>query len=65
MRGGPIGPTDLTKPGLRARVALRSLGRVDVGRSLVSVPTAEAFAHEGGTVVEVLGDAFGFLIEIY
>ena len=36
-----------------------------MGRSLEGVPSAEAFAHEGGSVVEVLGDALGFLIEIY
>jgi len=65
MGGRSIRPADLTKAGLGARVALRGFGRVNVGRSLEGVPSAEAFAHEGGSVVEVLGDALGFLIEIY
>ena len=65
MRGRSIRPADQTEPGPRAGVALRGFGRVNVGRSLEGVPSAEAFAHEGGSVVEVLGDALGFLIEIY
>jgi len=53
MGGRTIWPTELTQARLSDGQAFGGHGRMDVGRSLQGVPSAQAFAHEGGSVAKV------------